>query len=151
MKALSVRQPFAFFISEGAKTIELRSRPTNHRGPLLICASKSGGDWWYRDSEITCELPKGAHACVVNLVDCRPATKEDAVAAQCEPEDITEGMWAWVLSDDSTPVLPTPVVGRLNMFDVADELIDVGDVDKDITDYYRHGEPPKNANILAFE
>jgi hypothetical protein len=41
MKALSVCQPWAWAIVHGIKTIENRSRPTRHRGPLVIHASKS--------------------------------------------------------------------------------------------------------------
>lgn len=39
MKALSVRQPWAWAIVQGFKKVENRSRRTKHRGPLLIHAS----------------------------------------------------------------------------------------------------------------
>jgi hypothetical protein len=39
MATLSVRQPFAAFLVTGLKTVEVRSRRTRHRGPLLIHAS----------------------------------------------------------------------------------------------------------------
>ena len=41
MKALSVRQPWATLIVCGRKRIETRTRPTRHRGPLLIHAAAS--------------------------------------------------------------------------------------------------------------
>ena len=42
IKALSLWQPWASLIAVGAKHYETRSWATNHRGPLLICASKGG-------------------------------------------------------------------------------------------------------------
>ena len=41
MKVLSVRQPWAWLIVAGHKDIENRKWYTNHRGPLLIHASKA--------------------------------------------------------------------------------------------------------------
>jgi len=41
MKALSVRQPWAWMIIYGGKNIENRSWNTGYRGPLLIHASKT--------------------------------------------------------------------------------------------------------------
>jgi len=38
MRGLTVRQPWAFAIAEGFKTVENRTRRTNYRGPLLIHA-----------------------------------------------------------------------------------------------------------------
>ncbi len=40
MLALSIRQPWAYLIASGIKTIENRSWPTKHRGPFIIHASK---------------------------------------------------------------------------------------------------------------
>ena len=40
MKALTVRQPFAWLIVTGEKPIEFRSWRTHHRGPLLIHAGQ---------------------------------------------------------------------------------------------------------------
>lgn len=38
LRALTIRQPWASLIIEGHKNIENRSRPTNHRGLLVIHA-----------------------------------------------------------------------------------------------------------------
>lgn len=60
MKALSIRQPWAWLIVNGYKTVENRSRSLgNHTGPLLIHASKTMelmGDYapcklWFRNAE----------------------------------------------------------------------------------------------------
>lgn len=105
MKALSVRQPWADKIARGEKTIEVRTWDTRYRGPLLICASaKTCGD-----------LPTGVAVCVVQLVDVRPITTDDESAACCAVDPATE--FAWVLADP-VPLEPTPIKGRLGLFDV---------------------------------
>lgn len=40
MKAISIRQPWAWLIAHGHKDIENRSWRTNYRGPVLIHAAK---------------------------------------------------------------------------------------------------------------
>lgn len=110
MKALSVRQPWASLIASGRKTIELRSRPTRHRGPLLICAAQNADA---RHVAAWTDGPRGVAVCVVEVVDCRPATSADDAAA-CHP---AAGLWAWVLADPRV-ITPRPVRGQLAMFDV---------------------------------
>lgn len=45
MKALSLTQPWATLVAQGAKRIETRSWPTSYRGPLVIHASKGLPGW----------------------------------------------------------------------------------------------------------
>ncbi|KAI3597676.1 hypothetical protein D8I24_6492 [Cupriavidus necator H850] len=49
MKALSIRQPWAWLIVNGHKDIENRSWATKHRGPVLIHASKGMTRREYQD------------------------------------------------------------------------------------------------------
>ncbi len=54
LRALSVRQPWAWLIVNGYKDVENRSWATKHRGPLLIHAGSSKanlGDEMLRDDE----------------------------------------------------------------------------------------------------
>ena len=44
-RALSIRQPFAEMILRGKKKIEVRSFPTNVRGPMYLYASLTRGAW----------------------------------------------------------------------------------------------------------
>ncbi len=117
MKALSVRQPWASCIANGEKTIECRTWKTKYRGELLICAS---------GRKFTCEdgliLPAGVAVAVVELVNVRPMTKDDVQAAalgNMEPEDLEEVLrgLAWELRL-KFPVVPFPVKGKLNLFNV---------------------------------
>ena len=124
MKALSVKQPFAFLIGNCEKSIELRSWKTDYRGDLLICASKSEKDAWVIWGDETHQLPAGVMMCVAELVDVRPAMPEDAEDA-CMNE-IEDGIYAWVL-DNIRHVSLKKVNGRLRLFDVDDDLIEFSD------------------------
>ncbi len=77
MKALSVRLPWADVIASGAKWVEFRSRPTNYRGDLVICASRGGARYTVEIGGEDRELPTGVMLCVVKLIDSRPTTNED--------------------------------------------------------------------------
>ena len=111
MKALSVRQPFANLIADGSKTIEVRSRRTEYRGPLLIVSAKRPA-----------VTPAGCALAVVNLVDCRPMTEADEPAAMSKRKPDT---WAWVLTDVRR-IEPQPVRGQLGLFEAPLRLEDLG-------------------------
>ncbi len=110
MKALSVRQPWADLIASGKKTIEMRSRPTRYRGPLVICSTKVG------------KVP-GTTRCIVDVVDCREFTRKDAAAACWKPDRApgTPYAFSWVLAN-VRPVTQRPVRGRLGIFDLEGRL-----------------------------
>ena len=105
MKALSVRQPWASLIASGKKTIELRSRRISYRGKILICASKHPQG----------NGPKGVALAIVDLVDCRAATSDDAIAACCNPN---QSDFAWILENVKI-IEQFPVQGMLGLFEVS--------------------------------
>lgn len=88
MKVLSIRQPYAWLIFNGGKSIENRSWATNYTGPLLIHAGKALypdaegiREWWnnlvtmehmkhYPTMPPLDELPKGAIVGSALLVGC---------------------------------------------------------------------------------
>lgn len=147
MKALSVRQPYILAIVTGVKTVELRSRPTKHRGELLICSTKGGDDAYLRDDEnYYYKIAKGAHMCVVDVVDCRKATPADAEAAFVHEDEITEDMWAWEFKLKKL-VASTPVVGKLNLFEVDDALIKDGEVEYFHKQFEKTKKEPKSGFI----
>jgi hypothetical protein len=96
-------------IEAGLKTIEVRSRNTCYRGPLVICTSRRA-----TRAQDDPTVPKGVTLCTVELVDSRPMTKEDEAAAGVEWRP---GAWAWVFQHPRT-VQRRCVVGRLGMFNV---------------------------------
>lgn len=114
MKALTVRQPWAWAIVMGYKNVENRARPTNHRGPLLIHAAKQidvGGfhSLWelgiYR--KLPDELTLGALVGQVEVVDC--VTNDESRWA--EP-----GAWHWILDRPKEFNTPLSCKGSLGLF-----------------------------------
>ena len=105
---LSLQQPWANLIADGSKTIETRTWGTSYRGELVIVSSMKPAI-----------EPAGCAVCICRLVDCRPMTVEDEVAACCDCDD---GRWAWVLTD-IRPVVPVPVKGQLQLYRRALTLI----------------------------
>ena len=128
MKTLSVQQPWATFIAQGWKTIEVRTWRTDYRGPLLIAASKGGN----LPASVThideageqIALPRGVAVCVVDLLHCRPLEAADADACNMEPQDLPAGAWAWQLSAPRA-VESISIKGKLSLYETPDEIIRV--------------------------
>lgn len=135
MKALSVKQPYASALADGEKNIEFRSKPTKHRGELLICSSKSGGNiWWTFGNGASLPLPRGTMMAVRVLVDCRPMTEEDK--AEIGAPDNIAGWYAWVFDkEDGRAVQPVAVAGSISFFEVEDSKILELEDDKGWPDY----------------
>ena len=126
MKALSIRQPWIGAILSGAKTVEVRARPTRHRGDLYLHASRTFGPAERGHLERLRELGHlladpdpdrlGAVVGRARLVDCRLMQPEDWAAALAEPRD--GRLWAWIISGARPLRTPLKVKGRRNLFDV---------------------------------
>jgi hypothetical protein len=120
MRALSIRQPWAWLICAGFKDVENRTWPTNFRGRIYIHAGQrfdSDGFQWLRINRPKA-LPEvqfcalGAIIGEVDIVDC--------VRASASPW--FEGPYGFVLRN---PVLyhePIPMRGRLGLFEVGEVL-----------------------------
>lgn len=103
MKAITLHQPWATLIAVGVKTIETRSWPTKHRGPIAIHAAKRFDKAGWEESLPATDLPGlspdawvmlasrrqpfGAVVATANLVDCIPMV--DAVPI-CEFPDAAD-------------------------------------------------------------
>jgi len=124
MKAISVQQPFAFEIISGQKTIEVRDWDTLHKGDLLICSSKkpafSKEEMEEMEENYGCTFLYGQALCVVRLVDVRLMRKGDEEPALLD--EIDPEAYSWVL-EDVRPVIPFPVKGKQEIFEVDDSLI----------------------------
>ena len=99
MKAISIYPKWADMIRLRLKSLEIRTWPTKHRGELLICSTK----------------PDGHARCVADLVNCRPMTRDDVVAAGGVP--YADGLWAWELAN-VREIEPFPVKGLQRIFNV---------------------------------
>lgn len=95
MKALTIRQPWAWAIVAGYKHVENRSRRTNYRGPILIHAGaqldSAGFKFLWRVGlykKLPADLPTGGLIGTVQVVDC---------ISRSESEWAFPGNWHWVL------------------------------------------------------
>jgi hypothetical protein len=70
MKALSIRQPWAWLLMHGTKDIENRNWPTSVRGTIAIHAAKgiTRDEWWDCVEFVRASNPK--------LADCIPGLQE---------------------------------------------------------------------------
>lgn len=118
LKALTIWQPWAECIATGAKTIENRTRPFGHRGPLAIHAGRRHDPWAEHDPLVRATLrgpadalPVGAVIAVAELVDCHPDH------GCCRPWG-EPGTHHLVLTDIRRLPRPVPARGHLGLWDV---------------------------------
>ena len=118
MKALSIRQPWAWLIVNGHKDIETRDWPTRFRGPVLIHASKGMTRAEYED----CRLH--AESCGVTIPPLEKLERGGIVGVTTITDCISEssspwffGRFGFVLSL-SAPLVFKPLKGQLGFFDV---------------------------------
>lgn len=71
MKILSIRQPWAYLITQGSKDIENRVWATKYRGPFLVHASLTINRQACRDHRLSPEdLETGGVVGLAEIVDC---------------------------------------------------------------------------------
>ena len=124
MKALSIKQPWAWAIVNGLKDVENRGRRFKHLDPLLIHASKT----WDQEGYIFVKYllkkigakppPKkesyafGALIGEVNMIDC----------VNYYPSEWFFGPWAYVFKSPEVWKTPIPYRGQVIPFDVPDSI-----------------------------
>lgn len=138
MKVLTVRQPWAWAIAKGYKTIENRSRATSHRGPLAIHAGlrwDEPKELWLRNAvsiarNLGFQLPKyladdmphagtGLIIAVVDVIDvCTASRGGPVVECDCGPW-ANAGETHWKLNNARLLPDPVPAKGRLGLWDAA--------------------------------
>ena len=120
MKAISIKQPWAWAIAYGHKTIETRTWYTKYRGPILIVASKLPDkpmlEYLKMETKgvITGQLEYGKAIATAKIVDCRPMTKADEDAALC---DTYEKAHSWLL-ENVEQIKPFDVTGQMGIYEV---------------------------------
>ena len=112
MKALSIRQPFAWLIVNGFKDVENRTRPAHFRGRFLIHAAKKYGAAERVKHQhgilIPPDLPLGGIVGEAEVVDCVEGH---------HPSPWFKGPYAFVLRN-ARPLPFRALPGRLSFFDV---------------------------------
>lgn len=123
MKALSIRPDYALEIVAGYKTVECRTWKTNYRGDILICATQK---------KIKHTIPGHAIA-LVTVADVVPFKRKHLKAAEMEPSEFEDGMYAWILENPRV-IEPVPVKGKLGLFNLDIEPHIILSDDMDISD-----------------
>jgi len=128
MKALSIRQPWAFLIVTGRKTIEIRSwRPRRMNLPqtILIHAGKKL-DREMADAFGVAEdlLSSGAILGEVFMTDVIQYEtidrwREDMDKHMNKPDQYRKGLYGFVFRAQALYMHPIPFKGRLNFFEIS--------------------------------
>ncbi|MCA9077940.1 MAG: ASCH domain-containing protein [Planctomycetaceae bacterium] len=101
---LGIRQPWAELILRGIKTIEVRSQPTNVRGPIYLYVGKkfadipAAGRIVERHELDPDALPMGSIVGTVDIVDCRPCEPLDEPSS-CVPSTLMKNKFGWRLAN----------------------------------------------------
>lgn len=128
MKALSIRQPWAYAIVHGTKPVENRDWPTRVRGSVFIHAGKqqevdeiegvlrriaaeTDRDWKHIYSHYREHAQRGGIVGVANLVDCVTEHKSPWFY----------GPYGFVFAN-ARPIHLIPVRGQLGFFEVPNDL-----------------------------
>jgi ASCH domain len=114
LRAITVRQPWAWLIVNGFKDIENRSKRIRYRGSLLIHAGLSRDDldqnvkWVLKKYRISVpnELERGGIVGVVEVIDCVESHKS---------KWFEKGSFGWVLANPRRLKF-RPCKGALNFF-----------------------------------
>lgn len=127
MKAISIRQPWAWLVAAGHKTVENRSKPHSYRGPLLIHAGQKFDrlQWWAVKEWLEEVFPRirlpepgelalGALIGRAVLVDVRRDSKSPWAQ---------EKKWHWILAQARELEEPIGYKGKLGLFDVSKEVL----------------------------
>ena len=131
MKALTIRQPWAWLIVEGHKKIENRTWHASYRGPLIIHAGT-----YYRKKEYDaiCESVKAKYYIDIptkdNLHFGGIIGKTKLVMIDHLPPNCTwmmkpfeEGPYCWYLSDPKRTIF-VPYKGKLGLFDIDEKIFE---------------------------
>ena len=125
MKALSLKQPWAWLIVKGLKSVENRKWSTKYRGPLLIHASKNydrEGYFWITQKFGNIfnpewdKPPDFTFGAIVGKVDM-----SDCVQAYDSPWFF--GPYGFIFRDAFEFIDPIPYKGQLGIFEVPDSVI----------------------------
>ncbi len=125
-RCVTIKPHWAWLIIHGPKRIENRSWPTNHRGRLLIHASKrlpsvkqyAALRAEYPELPERSELVCGAVIGSVNVVDCVPL-------ARVRKDRFAIGPKCWKLSDPKPLARPVSMRGKLMLYYVSDAQLGV--------------------------
>jgi hypothetical protein len=130
LKALSIRQPWAWLILHGGKDIENRTWSTKVRGRILIHASQGMSvDEWEDGLCFAIKARKGRGHPLVTMPGPKQITRGGIVGSVEIVDCVTASDSPWYMGDvgfvlrDPRPLPFVPLKGRLGFFDVSADLL----------------------------
>jgi hypothetical protein len=119
VRGLCIKQPWLGRIATGRKTIEVRSWSTNHRGPLICCASAAPARGVRLDAIDNAATERDADAyargsavCVVDVIDVTPFERKHERASMVRLDDLDGPHFAWHVRLIER-LTPSPVSGKV--------------------------------------
>jgi hypothetical protein len=131
MKAISIRQPYAWLIAQGHQDVESRPWRSPQRGIIAIHAARSYTVAEHKRAlERIQAIPSIAH--LVKEIPLFDDLLRGGVIGLCEITDCTckhDSVWytreGWAYSlQKARPIPFVPMAGKINFFEVEDELIE---------------------------
>ena len=127
MKALSIRQPWAWLICAGFKDVENRTWPTDYRGRIYVHAGKrfdyDGYNYLCRHADMLRGIDIDQWATLVVYPATGIIGEVDIVECTTDSDDPWfEGPFGFVLANPVLYEHPIPYKGRLGLFDVTEVL-----------------------------
>lgn len=135
MKALSIRQPWAWLVVDGYKPLENRTWTTKYRGEFLVHAGKSydlAAHQYVRNEVGTLladeldlhrvNLGRGGFIGIAEIEDCFNPDHPRLEQGHMRPEWerwYNEGCCAWIIKNPR-PIEFIPYSGKLGLFNVTD-------------------------------
>jgi hypothetical protein len=140
MKAISIHQPWSSLIALGEKHYETRNWKPQHRGPIIIHASKSFSKpeqallqtepfksvLARHGIESITQLPTGRPIAIATLKDAYMVEEitDKLTATERDFGDFRAGRYAWCLENIiplREPIQPVP--GRQSIFEIPDDIL----------------------------
>jgi hypothetical protein len=116
--SLTLRWPWFWYVAEGEKTVENRSRPTSYRGPILIHAGKSidpDALNWIARKGLPTNVPTPAKTDMGKIVAM--AELADVVWHSNSPWK-ENGQWGYVLKNIKKLSTPIAIKGQQGLYRV---------------------------------
>jgi hypothetical protein len=130
MMALTLTQPWATLVANGAKRFETRSWRTTYRGILAIHAAKGMpseakqlcvATRFFRalEERAVNDLPRGSVIAIAELIDIVPVER---IRGSLSPDELAFGdfglgRWAWELWPVNPLAEPVPAIGHLGLWE----------------------------------
>jgi ASCH domain/Tetratricopeptide repeat len=125
LRALSVRQPWAWAICAGIKKTENRTWTTERRGTIAIHASTSTQvvNAFHKDSG--CEAMHRKNFVFGAIIGFADIVDVASYGRQHEDDPFAEGPYCWTMGNGRFLKEPIPIPGKLNLFKLTPAIQDV--------------------------